>query len=142
MSYSNHNPFLNFYPSQASQGQMNQGQGQTGQAQNQTWPGQQMAQQPTSFLGQPQYQGSYPGMGQYPQNLNSTRPQSASLLNDRFFKGLLIGAAAAYLLTNESVQRTAIKGAVKAWSLMQGGVEELKERFHDAEAELRSESGD
>ena len=58
--------------------------------------------------------------------------------NDRFVKGLLIGAAAAYLLTNESVQRTAIKGAVKVWSGLQGGVEELKERFHDAEAELQA----
>ena len=73
---------------------------------------------------------------QYPQQQNS------GLLNERFFKGLLIGAAAAYLLTNENVQRTAIKGAVKAWSLLQGGVDELKERFHDAEAEIRAESGE
>ncbi|NBC47551.1 MAG: hypothetical protein GVY22_06090 [Gammaproteobacteria bacterium] len=61
-----------------------------------------------------------------------------NLGNDRFLKGLLIGAAAAYLLTNESVQRTAIKGAVKLWGGLQGGVEELKERFHDAEAELQA----
>lgn len=58
--------------------------------------------------------------------------------NDRFLKGLLIGAAATYLLTNESVQRTAIKGAVKAWGFLQGGVEEIKERFQDAEAELHA----
>lgn len=58
--------------------------------------------------------------------------------SDRFLKGLLIGAAAAYLITNESVQRSAIKGVVKAWSLVQGGAEELKERFHDAEAEIRA----
>jgi hypothetical protein len=31
-----------------------------------------------------------------------------------------IGAAAAYLLTNESVPRGAIKGAVKVWSVLQG----------------------
>lgn len=59
--------------------------------------------------------------------------------NDRFLKGVLIGAAAAYLLTNESVQRNVIKGAVKAWSMVQGSVAELKERFGDAEAELRAE---
>ena len=53
-------------------------------------------------------------------------------------KGLIIGAAATYLLTNENVQRAAIRGAVKAWTLVQGGVEELKERFQDAEAELRA----
>jgi hypothetical protein len=56
--------------------------------------------------------------------------------NDRFLKGLLIGAAATYLLTNESVQRTAIKAVVQVWSTLQGGIEEAKERFHDAEAEL------
>jgi len=36
------------------------------------------------------------------------------------------------------VQRTLIKGAVKAWSFVHGGVEEIKERFHDAEAELHA----
>lgn len=90
-------------------------------------------------------QGTYPqGMG-YPMYAPQYQQQSSSLLgfsNDRFLKGLLIGAAAAYLLTNENVQRTAIKGAVKAWSLLQGGVEELKERFHDAEAEIRAEAKD
>lgn len=60
------------------------------------------------------------------------------LTSDRFLKGLLIGAAATYLLTNESVQRTAIKGVVKAWSMVQGGLEEVKERFQDAEAELHA----
>jgi hypothetical protein len=58
--------------------------------------------------------------------------------NDRFMRGLLIGAAAAYLLTNEDVQRTVIKGAVKVWSTLQGGIEEAKERFRDAEAELQA----
>jgi hypothetical protein len=36
------------------------------------------------------------------------------------------------------VQRTAIKGVVKSWSLVQGAVEEIKERFHDAEAEIHA----
>lgn len=64
-------------------------------------------------------------------------PAGSLLTRDRFVKGLLIGAAATYLLTNEQVQRTAIKGIVRAWSLLQGGIEEVKERFGDAEAELR-----
>ncbi|AFL73346.1 hypothetical protein [Thiocystis violascens] len=59
-----------------------------------------------------------------------------SMPNDRFVKGLLIGAAVTYLVTNEQVQRTLIKGVVKTWSLLQGGVEEVKERFGDAAAEL------
>jgi|GEM_PF-1064141 len=83
------------------------------------------------------YQAGYPMyVPQYQQQ------QSSSLFNERLVKGALIGAAAAYLLTNENVQRSAIKGAVKAWSLLQGGVEELKERFHDAEAEIRSGDGE
>jgi hypothetical protein len=35
------------------------------------------------------------------------------------------------------VQQSAIKGAVNVWTLLQGGVAELKERFHDAGAEMR-----
>jgi hypothetical protein len=62
----------------------------------------------------------------------------SSLTNPRFIKGALVGAVVAYLLTNESVQQGAIKVAVKAWSLVQGGVEEMKERFRDAEAELHA----
>jgi len=76
-----------------------------------------------------------PGMpGAYPQ-----QPASSGLLgfgNQRFVRGLLIGAAATYLLTNETVQRSAIKSAVKVWSMVQGGIEEAKERFQDAEAEI------
>ncbi|MDW8319578.1 MAG: hypothetical protein RMN53_17265 [Anaerolineae bacterium] len=68
-------------------------------------------------------------------------PAPTGLFNDRFVKGLLLGAAATYLLTNEHVQRAAIKGAVRVWTLLQGGVEELKERFLDAEAEIRAEQG-
>lgn len=58
--------------------------------------------------------------------------------NERFLRGLLIGATATYILTNEKVQRSTIKGMVRVWSTLQGGLEELKERFQDAEAELRS----
>jgi hypothetical protein len=81
--------------------------------------------------------GDYPAAAGMPGPY--ARASSGGLLglgNDRFVKGLLIGAAAAYLLTNEGVQRSAIKGVVKAWSLVQGGIEEAKERFQDAEAEI------
>ena len=82
------------------------------------------------------------GYAAYPMYGAAYPRQHAGLFNERFLKGMLIGAAAAYILTNENVQRTAIKGAVKAWSLLQGGVEELKERFRDAEAEIRAESSE
>ena len=72
----------------------------------------------------------------YPAAPSSAAPASSA--GSRFLKGALVGAAAAYLLTNESVQRTVIRGAVQAWSSLQGGMEELKERFQDAEAELHA----
>lgn len=85
------------------------------------------------YSGQAQV-GAYPNYGQSAGN--------ASLLGlsgQRFWTGALVGAAAAFLLTNESVQRATIKSAVKVWSLMEGGLEELKERFRDAQAEIKSE---
>jgi hypothetical protein len=63
---------------------------------------------------------------------------SSHLTNPRFLKGALFGAVAAYLLTNETVQQNAINTAVRAWSMVQGGIEEMKERFRDAEAELHA----
>lgn len=65
--------------------------------------------------------------------------EAALNLNDNaFVKGLLIGAGATFLLTNDTVQRNIIAAAVKLWSTVQGGVEEMKERFRDAEAELHA----
>lgn len=48
--------------------------------------------------------------------------------NERFVTGILAGAAVTFLLTNETVQRAAIKSAVKVWLTMQGGFEELSRR--------------
>ena len=106
------------------------------------WP-----QQPGMPFGHPQ-QGyvrnayGYPGMP--PQPTMPQAPQQApssgffDITSSSFIKGALIGAAAAYILTNENVQQGAIKAAVKGWTLVQGGVEEMKERFRDAEAELHA----
>ncbi|MFG1394628.1 hypothetical protein [Xanthobacter agilis] len=55
---------------------------------------------------------------------------------DSLIKGLVVGAGAAYLLTNETAQRTILRTAVQVWGFLQGSVEELKERLHDAEAEV------
>lgn len=83
--------------------------------------------------------GPQPGMAMPPYQSQSPW---LNFSNDRFIKGALIGAAAAYLLTNESVQRTLIKSAVRTWSLVQSSVEEVKERFQDAEAEIQAETTD
>ena len=60
----------------------------------------------------------------------------------RFALGLLLGAGAAYLLTNEEAQQAAIRTAVRGWQMMRGSVEELKERFRDAEAELAAHTNE
>lgn len=56
-----------------------------------------------------------------------------------FLKGVLIGAGVAYLLSNEKTQNALFKGIAKAGALLQTGVEELKERYEDAKAEVESE---
>jgi hypothetical protein len=58
--------------------------------------------------------------------------------DERFIRGALIGAAAAVILTNPSVQKKTMQSLVSLWSLFQGGVEEMKERFRDVEAELQA----
>ncbi len=63
---------------------------------------------------------------------------SLGLNDSAFVKGLLIGAGATFLLTNDTVQKNMIAAMVKLWSSLQGGVEEMKERFRDAEAELQT----
>lgn len=106
-----------------------------------TYPVTHMAAAPQMAVAYP-YTAAAPTAGMPVQRVPAMAAQPAQPLfnfgNDRFMRGLLIGAAAAYLLTNEDVQRTVIKGAVKVWSTVQGGIEEAKERFRDAEAELQA----
>jgi hypothetical protein len=74
----------------------------------------------------------------YPAPQATQTPAPQPVLNQRFVTGALVGAAAAYMLSNPAVQDAAIKGAVKVWTVVQGGVEEMKERLRDAEAELHA----
>lgn len=53
-----------------------------------------------------------------------------------YIKGLLLGAAVTYLLTNPKVQRAMVKGAVTLWTSVQGSVEEVKEQIQDIKAEM------
>ena len=61
------------------------------------------------------------------------------LLNGHLITGALVGGAVTYILTNEAVQRAAISGAARLWLAVKGGLEETKERFRDAEHEIRTE---
>lgn len=82
-------------------------------------------------------------------NTNTTQNQNtnglfANPLNNQnntqrdFIVGALIGAAASFILTNENAQKALLKGFAKISSLFEMGIEELKERYEDAKAEVNS----
>jgi len=76
---------------------------------------------------------------------NTTEPvqNNTSLLGtfdtNQFLLGALIGVAGAYLLTNEKAQKAVFKTVAKGGAMFSAGLEELKERFEDAQAELDAE---
>lgn len=53
--------------------------------------------------------------------------------------GAVVGAAAMYVLTNESVQKRLFKGVAMMSDALSGGLDELKERYGDARAEYEAE---
>ena len=59
--------------------------------------------------------------------------------NGNYLKGFLLGAGTTLVLTNSTVQKTLVRSTVKLWSLLQGGVEEVKEQFRDIKAEMSQE---
>ena len=59
--------------------------------------------------------------------------------NSCYLKGLFVGAGVTLLLTNPTVQKMLMRGIVKVWSTVQGGVEEVKEQFRDIKAEMSQE---
>lgn len=95
---------------------------------------QQNTQVPTTDLG---VQNTNPYYNQ------QTPVQDNSLLGtfdtQHFLVGALIGAAGAYLLTNENAQKTLFKTVAKGTALFSAGIEEMKERYEDAQAELEAE---
>lgn len=55
--------------------------------------------------------------------------------------GALIGAAATYVLTNETVQKKLFKGIAAMSDILSGGMDEIKERYEDAKAEYEAGKG-
>lgn len=84
----------------------------------------------------------------YNQNTNATLNQTSLFdstifgvtPSDKFLRGLLLGGAAAYILTNENAQKAIIKTGIKLFGSLAGGVEEFKEKIVDAKAELEAKA--
>ena len=73
-------------------------------------------------------------------NLQQSSPstQESGFNNGDFIKGALIGALATYLLTNKNAQETIMKTVGKGSELFSAGIEELKERYEDAKAQMQA----
>jgi len=68
----------------------------------------------------------------------STAQSWFNFSNSGYLKGFVIGAGVALVLGNPTVQKSIVSGAVKCWSALQGGVEEVKEKVKDIKAEISS----
>ena len=64
----------------------------------------------------------------------------ANFNTKQFVVGALIGAVGAYLLTNEKAQKNLFQAIAKGTEMFQAGLEEMKERYEDAKAELAAKS--
>lgn len=90
------------------------------------------------------YAGAAPGWGPpgwvppVPTPPSSAGTPTLGILNNRFVMGMVVGGALTYVLTNEAIQRAAIRGVMQVWLNIQGGIEETKERFRDAESEIKA----
>ena len=63
---------------------------------------------------------------------------NSTFTNGDFVKGALIGAAVTYLLTNKGAQESIFKAVSKGSELFQAGMEEMKERYEDARAQMEA----
>lgn len=63
--------------------------------------------------------------------------QGNGILGNPMVKGILIGAAVAYLLSNKEAKDTLAKGVAKLQSFASAAVEEFKEQIEDAKANMQ-----
>lgn len=59
--------------------------------------------------------------------------------SEQFLMGALIGAAGAYVLGDEALRAKLIKGGLRLYSGIVGGIEEMKEQMADIRAEMEAE---
>lgn len=107
---------------------------------NNPYIGQDVNAQQVPQAGQPQQDaGQVQQMGQAPVNPQiPALDQPMGFDTNKFLIGLAIGAAGAYLLTNENAQKALFKTFAKGSELFTAGIEEMKERFEDAKAEMEA----
>lgn len=85
--------------------------------------------------------GQNPYINPQANNMNAMNTQNQSGFNNGdFIKGALIGAAVTYLLTNKGAQENLMQAVSKGTELFQAGMEELKERYEDARAQMEANS--
>lgn len=69
-----------------------------------------------------------------------SRSSVTGVLRDRYFLGgLAVGSVVTLVLANPDVQRALFRGVARVALVARSGLEEIKERFHDAEAEVAME---
>lgn len=73
---------------------------------------------------------------------NTNSSLLGSFDTNKFLLGAVIGAVGAYVLTNEKAQKTIFKTIAKGSALFGAGIEEMKERFEDAKAEMEVQKED
>jgi hypothetical protein len=85
---------------------------------------------------------NYPPAVVAPQFANSADSQwlGMNFRDDQFWKGVLLGAAVALLVTNDTVQKAVMKATASVWTAAQSGVEEVKEKFEDVKAEIQQKT--
>lgn len=62
--------------------------------------------------------------------------------SNQFLLGALLGATAAYVLSNDEMREKIVRSAVKLYTDIAGGMEELKEQVADIQAEMAVQTGD
>ncbi|MDY0321208.1 MAG: YtxH domain-containing protein [Arcobacteraceae bacterium] len=72
--------------------------------------------------------------------INTATPDSilGAFDTKNFLVGAVIGVLGTYILTNENAQKTIFKTIAGGSQMFQAGIEELKERYEDAKAELEA----
>ena len=72
------------------------------------------------------------------QNSQQGNTPKSTFSNGDFIKGALLGAALTYFLTNKNAQEGLFKAFGKGSELFSAGIEELKERYEDAKAQMQA----